>query len=992
VSSHSLCRTQRLIVFLFTVVAFVSAMGSSAMALEDTEPPVLADFILLPDEVHVSAMDQPIKVIAYVNDDLSGVSYVGAAFSSPDGKQGIGTTLARVGGTDNEAIFRGTLTFPRFAAAGEWKVTEVSLRDNVNNYRPVGPADLQEAGFPNSVEVNGTEDIEAPLITDFTLTPAEVDVTSEDQLVKVTAHVDDNISGVSYVGVAAASPGGKQGISTTLARVGGTDNEADFAGTLRFHQYAAVGEWKITEVSLRDNANNYQPVDAAELRFYGLPNAVQVSGTEDIEAPVLTAFTLTPTEVDVRSGDQQVKVTAHVDDNLSGVSYVGVSAASPDGKQGISTTLARVGGSDQEAIFEGNLTFHQFAAAGEWQINQVSLRDNANNYRPVGPGELQEVGFPYAVQVKEPDTTMPQLLELAIEPDEIDTAAEAQTVRLVAHIVDPSSVNKAVFVFKSPSGQATVSGGQFIGISGTPLDGFYEIPVTFPQGSELGEWNISSVQLRDKNMNAGELSRADIEAAGLPHTVLVETQAPVVTGISPRSGSEAGGTEVQISGSGLASASEVRFGGTLATSFSVSSPESITAVAPAGTGSVHVIVTTASGSSEAGAADLFTYGPPVSLTSTPNPSVHGQKVTFTAKVSPQAAGAPAPLGTVAFVEGETTLAVANLKNGIATYSTTVLGSGKHAVTAVYSGDSYFASSSSGPLTQTVAKASTEVVLTSGMNPAPFGSTATLKANVKALAPGSGTPAGTVTFRQGETVLATVQMSGASAAYSLKTLPPGEHTITATYSGDANNEASKSAPLTQTVVKATTATTLTSTLDPAPYGSSATLKATVKAVAPGTGTPTGTAIFREGETVLAAVPLSSGIAKYALKGTPPGEYPITVSYSGDGSFEPSSGEIIQTVTKATTSLTLTSSKNPAPIGSTGSLKATVRAVAPGTGTPAGTVTFREGETVLAVVPLTSGSAAYPLKSLPAGTHEVTASYAQSANYLSSNGAIVQVISP
>jgi hypothetical protein len=1115
VLSHSICRTRRLIVLLFAVTSLAPATGSSAMGatlsgmvegdatvavpfagngeeeLEDTEAPVLADFILLPDEIHVSSINQSIKVIAYVNDNLSGVSSVGVAISSPDQKQGISAALTRVGGSDNEAIFRGTLTFPRFAASGKWNITEVSLRDNVNNYRPIGPAELQEAGFPSSVEVNGTEDIEAPVLTDLTLTPSEVDVSSADQPVEVTAHVSDNISGVSYVGVAAASPDQKQGISTTLTRVGGSDNEAVFAGTLTFHQFAAAGEWKITEVSLRDNANNYQPVDSAELQKMGLPNSIQVSGAEDIEPPVLTDFDLTPTEVDVRSEDQLVEVTAHVSDNISGVSYVGVAAASPDQKQGISTTLTRVGGSDNEAVFAGTLTFHQFAASGKWNITEVSLRDNVNNYRPVGPAELQEAGLPYSVEVNgeiEPDTTMPQLLGLSIEPAQIDTSAEAQTVKLIAHIVDPSSVNKMVFSFDSPSGEATVSGGQFFGISGTALDGFYEIPVTFPQGSEPGEWNISAVQLRDKNMNEGEMPRAELEEAGLPHTVLVKSEAPVVSGISPSSGSEAGGTEVQISGSGFAGASEVRFGSAPATGFSVNSPDTIIAVAPAGTGSVDVTVTTPGGSSQVGAADLFTYGPSVSLTSTPNPSVHGQKVTFSAKVEPQAGGAPAPLGTVAFVEGEATLAVANLKKGTATYSTSALGSGKHAVTAVYSGDSYFASSSSETLAQTVGKASTEVVLTSSLNPAPFGSAATLKANVKAVAPGAGTPAGTVTFREGETVLATVQLSGATASYSLKALPPGEHAVTAAYSGDANDEASKSEPLlqavvrattttsltsslnpapsgaagnltvtvdapapsvatpigsavfregeavladvplsngiarlplkslapgthqivvsyaggsnfepsageiTQVVVKADTETTLTSSLNPAPYGSSATLKATVKAVAPGTGTPTGTAIFREGETVLAAVPLSSGTAKYALKTTAPGNHPITVSYSGDGDFEASAAEITQTVSKAATTLTLTSSKNPAPLGSTGSLKATVKAVAPGTGQPPGTVTFREGETVLAVVPLSSGSAGYPLKSLLGGTHDITATYEESANYLSSKGAIVQVISP
>jgi hypothetical protein len=82
---------------------------------------------------------------------------------------------------------------------------------------------------------------------------------------------------------------------------------------------------------------------------------------------------------------------------------------------------------------------------------------------------------------------------------------------------------------------------------------------------------------------------------------------PAVSSLSPNEGPEAGGTSVQISGSGFSGATAVKFGSASATSFKVNSPESITAVSPAGTGTVHVTVTTADGTSAMGAADEFTY-------------------------------------------------------------------------------------------------------------------------------------------------------------------------------------------------------------------------------------------------------------------------------------------------------------------------------------------------------------------------------------------------
>jgi len=102
---------------------------------------------------------------------------------------------------------------------------------------------------------------------------------------------------------------------------------------------------------------------------------------------------------------------------------------------------------------------------------------------------------------------------------------------------------------------------------------------------------------------------------------------PVVTGVSPATGTTTGGTPVTITGTGLAGATVVRFGGVAgtitadsATQITVTSPPStvttaaITAGSPAhagatgtGAGTVDITVTTAGGTSHATAADRFTY-------------------------------------------------------------------------------------------------------------------------------------------------------------------------------------------------------------------------------------------------------------------------------------------------------------------------------------------------------------------------------------------------
>jgi hypothetical protein len=84
---------------------------------------------------------------------------------------------------------------------------------------------------------------------------------------------------------------------------------------------------------------------------------------------------------------------------------------------------------------------------------------------------------------------------------------------------------------------------------------------------------------------------------------------PTVTGVSPSSGSTAGGDQVTITGTNLESATAVDFGGAAVTSFISDSPTQIVLDSPAGTdGVVDVTVVAAGGTSTANAADEFTYG------------------------------------------------------------------------------------------------------------------------------------------------------------------------------------------------------------------------------------------------------------------------------------------------------------------------------------------------------------------------------------------------
>lgn len=86
-----------------------------------------------------------------------------------------------------------------------------------------------------------------------------------------------------------------------------------------------------------------------------------------------------------------------------------------------------------------------------------------------------------------------------------------------------------------------------------------------------------------------------------------ETPVPIISSLSPATGPEAGGTLVTITGAHFTGATAVTFEAVAATDFEVISATKIAAIAPAGTGTADVLVTTPNGSNADTAADNYVY-------------------------------------------------------------------------------------------------------------------------------------------------------------------------------------------------------------------------------------------------------------------------------------------------------------------------------------------------------------------------------------------------
>ena len=178
------------------------------------------------------------------------------------------------------------------------------------------------------------------------------------------------------------------------------------------------------------------------------------------------------------------------------------------------------------------------------------------------------------------------------------------------------------------------------------------------------------------------------------------------------------------------------------------------------------------------------------LTSSLNPSIYGQSVTFTATVSPVVAGAT-PTGTVQFSIDFVNVGapVALSGTGVATLATTAMQAGSHSVVATYSGSLTYATSTTTPLTQVVNKASTTTTAKTSDNNGRVGNQIQLRATISVVAPGVGLPTGTVTFTLSNSKVIGTATVGPTGVATLNWTPVaadvGTWTVTATYSGDPN---------------------------------------------------------------------------------------------------------------------------------------------------------------------------------------------------------------
>jgi uncharacterized protein (TIGR03118 family) len=181
------------------------------------------------------------------------------------------------------------------------------------------------------------------------------------------------------------------------------------------------------------------------------------------------------------------------------------------------------------------------------------------------------------------------------------------------------------------------------------------------------------------------------------------------------------------------------------------------------------------------------------ITAPATPADIAVPITVTVSAGPGNSGTPK--GDVTLADGGVPISDVPLTNGVAAFNAVFRGAGTHLIEAQYQGDDTFLPSFSHFDLQ-VAGASTSLTLAAPSNVA-AGAPVTLTATVTAAA---GAPTGQIAFQDGNTVIGTSPLNAGIATLTINTLPAGEHSLSASYAGDATFSGSVSAPV-STVIAA-----------------------------------------------------------------------------------------------------------------------------------------------------------------------------------------------
>ena len=363
-------------------------------------------------------------------------------------------------------------------------------------------------------------DVDPPVITNVTITPSVVDISTASADVTVSIDATDDPSGVEQIELQfwapTAGPGGQRRPCTVVrdhGLVSGTLKSGTWECTITIPLHAETGMWKVGLAFVLDAAanNRFFTRDAAgdlcaedgSGCITAWDPVIDVQGPPgDITAPTVGSVSFQAPSVDVTLGDADVTTTVTMTDDVSGIEFLTMQIASPSGLQSRDCFFFNDGAFDPalDLTIDCTFTLQQSSEAGPWNVRAVLAHDKVGNQKVYAPNflgqlctqdetECFDLGAPITV-TSTPDLLPPIITGFALATDPVDAS---RVIATVTASDDVSGVEAIEIQFTSPlAGQVQ----HCFGVA-TATPGVWECVIQFPANAEAGTWPLTLFALRD---------------------------------------------------------------------------------------------------------------------------------------------------------------------------------------------------------------------------------------------------------------------------------------------------------------------------------------------------------------------------------------------------------------------------------------------------------------------------------------------------------------
>jgi len=356
-----------------------------------------------------------------------------------------------------------------------------------------------------------------PVITNYSISPTSVDVTSSSATITVTVAATDDASGVDRVGGGLYRRVGG-GISWTgkfcLATVPSAPLSGSASCTLTVDQFSDPGTYCVSATTI-DLAGNDANATCDDLVTLGYDPDVAVTSVVDNTNPTITDYSISPTTVDVTNSSATVTVTIDATDDSSGVDRVGgglyrriSGSLSWTGK----FCQANVSGGPLSGSASCTLTVDQFSDPGTYCVSATAI-DLAGNDANANCDDLVTLGYDPDVEVtSNPDNTNPVITNFSVTPLNANVQPSGATFTITVAATDENSGLDRVGggLYRRANGGIGWTGEFCLAnIPSASLSGSASCTITIDRFTEPGTYCASATAIdvagNDANLNCDEL-------------------------------------------------------------------------------------------------------------------------------------------------------------------------------------------------------------------------------------------------------------------------------------------------------------------------------------------------------------------------------------------------------------------------------------------------------------------------------------------------------